>query len=330
MVFSTNQVRQLYVAKSVADGVPSALGAIKVAKKDNCLYFQHVGAAGLTRSDLIPLDTITYGKHTPAASMAEKATVGLVTLNTELAAAPVAGVSYVLGVNVRQYGSLGEENTMYKNAEVTATAADASDISAFYIKMAIALAKNLKDGYAPVAKAVVATSDSKYVEVLPKDTVATVKGRLDSATATAVGVEEVAQEWIRGIKPQDPVYFTLSVKPVSISGVELPWGVIEYKKDATQVISNGHKIADLEYFCMGERGDVYRQVGWPNYVPTKYLISDAEAEGEFDVIDIHFAFVDDNEGCQKSEKDITIVGSASVIGQLKTAINTTAGSTIIA
>ena len=73
-------------------------------------------------------------------------------------------------------------------------------------------------------------------------------------------------------------------------------------------IGNSYNIADLEYFALGERGDKYRLIGWPNAAPSNTIITASEiGDGKgFCVLNIHFAFTDSNEGVQKSEKDITI------------------------
>jgi len=89
------------------------------------------------------------------------------------------------------------------------------------------------------------------------------------------------------------------------------------------VIRNGKQIADLEYFLMGERGDMYRHLGWPNYVPTKYLVDPTAA---YDVIDIHYAYVGANHSVQKSEKTLTIVcptdeaAGTATLGTVATAV----------
>lgn len=69
-------------------------------------------------------------------------------------------------------------------------------------------------------------------------------------------------------------------------------------------IGNGYKIAELEWFLMGERGDQYRQLYWPKNIETKYL---ADASKEYYTLDIHYAYQGSCEDIQKSEKDILIV-----------------------
>ena len=69
---------------------------------------------------------------------------------------------------------------------------------------------------------------------------------------------------------------------------------------------------------MGERGDQYRDTNGLIKINTQYL---ADANKDYCAIDIHYAFVDSNEGVQKSEKDIYIVGEQATITALITAIN---------
>ena len=81
-------------------------------------------------------------------------------------------------------------------------------------------------------------------------------------------------------------------------------------------------LADLEYFCMGARGDHYRMMGYPNVIKTKYLV---DPDSKYDTLDIHYAFIDSNESVQKSEKDITLVcvndGSHTAMKALIAAVN---------
>ena len=122
---------------------------------------------------------------------------------------------------------------------------------------------------------------------------------------------------------------------IVVNGDDRIWGLVE-KQASTNSIPDGHKIADLEYFCMGERGDVYRMVGFPNVIRTKYLVN---PDLKYNTIDIHYAYVGSNEAVQKSEKDITIVvpkvgdnnqTSNKLTNDIITAINTATGLTITA
>ena len=76
---------------------------------------------------------------------------------------------------------------------------------------------------------------------------------------------------------------------------------------------------------MGERGDHYRNINWPYVIETTYLV---EPEDEYSVLDIHYAYVGSNENVQKSERDITLVGSKDNIKAVILAINNAAGTSI--
>jgi hypothetical protein len=77
---------------------------------------------------------------------------------------------------------------------------------------------------------------------------------------------------------------------------------------------------------MGERGDVYRGVGFPNNFNTTYLVDPSKA---YHTLDIHYAYVGSNEAVQKSEKDITIVcADKAELNKVISAVNTATGLTI--
>ena len=87
---------------------------------------------------------------------------------------------------------------------------------------------------------------------------------------------------------------------------------------------------------MGERGDIYRGVAFPHNIPTTYLV---DPTIKYNVIDIHYAYVGNNEGVQKSEKTITLVvpkvGATNSVSNVLansiiTAINDATGLTIAA
>jgi hypothetical protein len=113
---------------------------------------------------------------------------------------------------------------------------------------------------------------------------------------------------------------------VTYEGDEVVWGKVEnVSKESGITVSNGKTIADMEYFYMGERGDIYRDMGAPNTYDTQYLVN---PDSEYAVFEIHYAYVGANESVQKSEKDITIVGDDTTIRDLVKAFKTVTGLTV--
>lgn len=317
-VFSTNQVRQLYVATELKEGAAHVLatdqaGAIAL-KTDNAkshMYFEYKGAGGLTRSDLISIENVLYAKATPASALSRKLKKVTVTLDqTVNDGNPIAGQDYILRIVFRQYLGMSDEDQYQKYGMVHAYAGMTP--SDFYKTLAISLAKNFSRELVPLVKFKVGNT-----EVTPNTKLADIAGDADSLV-----IEEVEQPWTLGTQEQVPVYFEVYPTTVTFNSDERIWGETE-KEDSNATVKDGHIIADLEYFCMGERADQYRNIGWPNSIPTKYLVDPTK---EYHVLDLHYAYVGSNESVQKSEKDITIVSTdKAVINGLVDAINTATG-----
>ena len=343
--FSTNQVRQLYVATAVKSQhvlASDAAGSIAV-KNDtakNHLYFEYKGADNLMRSDLIDIKNILHAKVTNANDMAHKLKAVTVTLDNGVnAGAPVAGQDYILRIAFRQYVGMSDEDQYFKYGMVHAYAGMNAD--KFYKVLALSLAKNFSREVVPLIKIEVHSKATKskggfdsngYMVVTPatKD-----NGKSDTTNpyyATdaivtdidSIRITEVEQPWRLGVMAQTPVYFTVQPVAVMVNGDERIWATVTEGTNGT--IGNGKKIADLEYFCMGERGDMYRGIGFPNNIVTTYLVDPTKTYYTFD---IHYAYVGNNESVQKSEKDITIVCSNKTeFNKIVTAFNTATGLTI--
>lgn len=303
MVFSTNQVRQLYVATDVKEGAAHVLATDTVGtialKTDNAkshMYFEYRGVGGLVRSDLIDVDKVLYAKATPASALARKLKKATVTLDATVNGGnPIAGQDYILRIVFRQYLGMSDEDQYQKYGMVHAYAGmTASD---FYKTLAISLAKNFSRELVPLVKFKIGAT-----EVTPNTKLADIAGDADSLV-----IEEVEQPWTLGIQEQVPVYFEVYPTTVTFNSDERIWGEVEMgDTGAANAIKDGKIIADLEYFCLGERADQYRNIGWPNAIPSKTLVDPAK---EYHVLDIHYAYVGSNECVQKSEKDITIVSA---------------------
>ena len=353
MNYSVNQVRQLYVAKALKTPhvlASDAAGSIAV-KNDtakNHMYFEYKGADNLMRSDLIDIKNILYAKATDADDMAHKLKAVTVTLDSEVnAGAPVAGQDYILRIVFKQYVGMSDEDQYFKYGMVHAYAG--MDADEFYKVLALSIAKNFSREVVPLIKIEVHSKATKskggfdsngYMVVTPttKD-----NGKSDTTNpyyATnaivtdidSIRITEVEQPWRLGVMAQTPVYFTVQPVAVMVNGDERIWATVTESTNGT--IDNGKKIADLEYFCMGERGDIYRGVAFPHNIPTTYLV---DPTIKYNVIDIHYAYVGSNEGVQKSEKTITLVVpkvgatnsvSNALANSIISAINTATGLTI--
>lgn len=331
--FSTNQVRQLYVVKSVAENnthVSPSDAAGKVSLQfdtaENHMYLEYKGADNLMRSDLIDINNILYAKSTEAAKMDYKMKSSTIKLDTNInGGAPVAGQDYILRIAFRQYVGMSDEDQYFKYGMVHAYAG--MKASEFYKALAQSLAKNFSREVTPLIKIEVHTTaapseggfdDDGYMVVTPST-----KDNVIAADIDSIRITEVEQPWKLGVMAQTPVYFTVQPTTITVSGDERIWATVTDSTNGT--LGNGKNIADLEYFCMGERGDIYRGVGFPNNIVTTYLVDPTK---RYSVLDIHYAHVGSNEAAQKSEKTITLVCDESAkvdLNSLITKFNTATG-----
>lgn len=329
MVISINQVRQLYVTKALKASTAALTTAGDIVPKADTakttLYFQYMSPAGIVSSDKIDIANIMYAKATSSDALAHKLVRYSVTLDADVADAPVAGQNYILRLAFRQYIGLSEEDQYFKYGEVIARSGmTASD---FYKKMAISLAKNLenKTESTPLVNIyLISATASTDVPV----TSATKESDLTATDYNQIIIEETEQPWVLGMMPQAFIPFTPQSLTITVDGEERLWAKAEVVTPENTV-PDGHLMADLEYFCMGARGDIYRGMGYPNIIKTTYL---ADPDAIYDTLDIHYFYTGSNESVQKSEKTITLIavndGSHTVMNALIDAINTASGLTI--
>lgn len=154
--FSVNQVRQLYVVKTVVDyessSLPSAAGAVRMQTQGGYMWFDHYGPGGLTRSDLINLDHLKYFKAVKSSAMASTMKKELITISNSAlsSSATIAGQDYILKFEFSNWGTAGIEDTYYKYATVRGNGVDTA--SAFYEKLYDSLVMNFAKESVPLLK----------------------------------------------------------------------------------------------------------------------------------------------------------------------------------
>ena len=329
--FSQNQVQQLYVVSansSTAITSGSAVGTVKpcadTAKSH--LYFSYRGEGGVMRSDLIDISKIVSAKATSAVKMQRQPSARKIALNNDFltSSAPIVGQDYILEIAFRNYIGMSENDQYFKFGMVHCASGDTA--SSFYIKLAKSLAVNFSREVGKVVTIYLEdnTGTAGALGALTEVTTAT---NVTSLTDTYVGIiiEEYPQEWVLGTFSQVPVNFELISKTITFNGDDVNWGVATdvTAKMTTAKIGNGNKAADLEYFCMGNRGDMYRMVGFPKVLNTKYQINPSL---QYDFIDIQYYYSGDAECVQKSPKTITLVAPAGSAGTTHTIANAVIGA----
>jgi hypothetical protein len=241
------------------------------------VYLAYKGPGGLVRSDLIDPTKLTYTKVTPASKMARPLRKDKVSLDSAVNNGnPIVGQDYLLRITFRQHVSLSSEDQYSKYGAVRVT--PGMTAKQFYATMAESLTSNFSREVTELLKFSVAEDDSGII------------------------IEEVEQPWVLGKIESMPLNYSIQPDLVVVEGVEAIWGKVT-PETPTTLVGNGKQIADLEYFAMGERADLYRGVGFPNNLETKYLVN---PDKEYSVIDLAFYYSGDGEDVQKSQKVITI------------------------
>lgn len=294
MVFSTNQVRHLYVVKAYGDAdTPSAVnGTLENTTKDGKITFKYKGIGGMTRTDVIDAKKITRVNYTASTvdSQKTKKRVANVTVSNDVNnGGIILGQDYILRVNITSGSGLPGEYSYIKHAAAHATST-VNTKAKLIAKLAVSLAKNLS------------RDAVEYIEVYvgsTKVTPTTDEGTLTGETLTIKGATPV---WKRGTMACVPTMFDVYVGTVDFEKNEYVWGEVTYGVEE-DTLPNGVMISDLEYFCMGERGDMYRNIGWPNVIPTEYL---ADPDTAYEIFDIYYYEDGGNEAVQKSEKVLTL------------------------
>ena len=319
-VFSTNQVRQLYVVDNVvsSESALATAGDVFAKKSGDDIYFKYVGALGDTmRTDIINQKQLIYTSVATSDKLAYKLKGQKITLNPNVnGGKPIEGRDYILRVLFSEYIGISPVDKTLKYGTVHITPGmTASD---FYAEMAYSLMQSQKKEPNLIMYVAVIVSGTFEGNVISDtDTLQDVK---DMGTIEGIVIFEAGQPWHLGVMPQGVIKIDAQVTRITYNGDDsIFWGVVE---DATMpssyVLPEGQKIADLEYFCMGERGDQYRNAGWPNVIPTKYLV---DPTAEYDLYTIHYAYVGEGTHQEKSEKDIQFAVLKSASSAFKTKLN---------
>lgn len=329
-MFSVNQNRQLYVVKNWVGDAGFEVGGSALTPGDlgyatfdkNKIFFRYVGANGdVLRSDIIPLEQINYINYTAAADMIPLAKEYSVSVNSDLLtdSKVPAGKHYILRLNYKRISGISDEEFNMVFGDCYTTAAISSTV--LLKRLGISLAKNLAANTTGQVLADIVFGDTPI-------TAQTTEADLDGESGTTLTIKEKMFPWKgAGMSLAAVLPFSVSGNTVTVDGIDIPWisttnGVVPFESAAADTV-NGKLIANLEWFCAGEKGDQYRGIGWPNVVDTKYLV---DPTANYDVFDISYYYQGDNEDVQHSSKVITLAVLSSAASSIKSVLS---GLTVI-
>lgn len=301
MNFSTNQVIQLYVLDGGAPTKVETAGGI-----------QYV----ITHADgkVETTDLIKNIIGTPAVVEATNDRIALkeaqIKINSGLV---VAGQEYVIALTFRGYSS---EDTYHK---VFAAKAKSTTLADLYKDLA--LNAWLQRG----------VEVEPLYDIYVGGTKVATKAALEAASfEDGFSLVEATPYWKLGSFAEAASTIEIGTSPVWVSGTERnDWLVddegnpVVFKDYGTTSIANTHKIADLEYFAKGERGNSNALAGWPDNIEPDLYIDSKDTTG-YAVLTVHYAFVGSNDEVQKSERDAIFVAkqaNKSLLDTIATQVN---------
>ena len=358
MNFSTNQVKQLYVLNSSSVVTQKVIKTPDGAA--NKAVVLDIDGERTDILDLKLISTITTAKASDASQQLKRKGV-LVALNPNVNSGnPVAGQDYIIGLTYR--GHIGEEDTYHKFAEAKAKTGDTAatllqalaasfiaqqnvEVSPLYDLFTAAGDKLVDSKGIPTFSAtkayakgdkVVYTDGKVYAFTTSHsagswttDVAATGEAVVSAITSTGFYIVEPVPYWALGKFPETLMKMEIATPAIiAASQPEENW-LANYKfvavpasLTAVAPIYNSHKVADLEYFCKGERGvSAGLHAPYDVQIPLNLKVN-ADAQYGYDILNIHFAFKGDNQQSTLSEKDITIVapgdGTSTINSKLST------------
>lgn len=305
MNFSTNQVMQLHViAENESAAVKPIYGVDGETVKGYIVQIKN-GEEVIDTSDIIDAKNI-LSKTLVSADAANEKLVRkglLVALNPKVnGGKPVGGREYVLTLTYRGFG---EEDTYSKVVSTTGVAEEAA--APLLQRLAEALIDNN-------------TEYSALYHLYLADGTAITKKNLTSITDAGFYVVEPVPYWSLGRFAESLMNIDVQTNTIfDENSVEVREWLANYKFAAVPsslklaAIPNTHRVADLEYFCKGERGTSNALVGWPDTPDYVAKVNPKSTKG-YDILTVHCAFVGANASNQKSEKDIIFVAEHGAEG----------------
>lgn len=285
MNFSTNQVLHFYVNDAAINSV------VKVGNKyaDGTFSLEITdGTHTVLRSDKI--ENVLWVKKATAAKQRTPYMEATLQFDATVNGGnPVAGENYIVTVAYPSIGGVGIEAWTTKTASAYA---DGEKDSA-------AIMKELADA---------------FNEAFEADGILTASAV--GAALTITQSDLATDTFEAGIRPAYVVNFTVRANKVTLEGLEVDWlskDSFKVKASKTLSMSGSYKLADMEYFALGERGDEYRTIGWPNVAYKSkdyYKINPAK---DYDVYTIHYCAIGSNAN-YKMEKEIVIATVGAIEG----------------
>lgn len=299
--FNTYQTRHFYVAKAIDANVDTNGDIALKTTTTGEAYFSYRNADGLlTRSDLIKPENIVSLKLTSAADMATPLMAHTITIDTNaVTLSNLVGKDIALNVTLHQIISYDSSDSILVAAHVTGTSANTASAGAFYAAVAKALVDAMpKMADVPFKVFLGSTEITKATSSIPTN-------------ATALVIVPAPGKYTRGKLSKEALEISVASSVRDSNVEDIAWAIDTVAKSTVTnntVIPGVYALADLEYFALGERGDIYRGSTWPNNYEPTYMI---DLTKDYNVLSVEFFWQGSAENVQKSPRMIQVAAEAA-------------------
>lgn len=317
--FNTYQTRHFYVAGAIDTNVDTALDIALKKTANGEMFFSYMNADGLlTRSDTFDPKKIVSIKKTKSAEMDRPLMAHTISVDTSaVTLANLVGKTLTCTITVHGVFDYDDSNSDSIVASVVGDSTNTASAAAFHKALAIAIAKALPVG-----------ADKNYpiINVFSNGSLVTRTTAASSVTGAAAGVVLVpgVQKYVRGKLSGEPCDFSVAFRLADGNYGDIVWGTDTVAKSAISgytVYPANYVLADLEYFALGERGDMYRGSMWPNDYATTYSIN--PNSGTYSVLSIEYYWQGGAENVQKSPRMIQIAAPETQSNDIVTTLYNT-------
>ncbi len=280
-----NQVRQMYVGQAAVDDMAglkagNANDFVLLDKNGGAIgagldfkLFQKDAMGTIISSDTIKPENVLDVRSVPyKQAVLKKVTIDGLTVDVN--------TLYTVNIEISQHGSMSQEDTYLKQGYYKAVAGD--DAEAVVDGLITSLNRNF-------SREIGATATTNRSFTFSKT---------GSGATAALVVEGKKDDLNFDADKKIKIYDEFTV---DISCTTYP--TVTITEAGSQGTNTGYEIMEMERYLLGERGDTYRENGYPFNIVGPALVSDV-TKG-YDVVEIHYYDEGRNEA-KKSKKTLTI------------------------
>ena len=286
-----NQVRHLYVGTAPAATITSMATLKSTGVSGDLLLLGKDGAAVSAGGDfklfqkdtlgnIISSDTIKAANVLSSKSVAYTAAV--LQVDTVSAITATAGELYTAEVRISGFGSLSQENEYVKKGFYLGVSGD--DAEAVVDGLIASLNRNFSREVGATASA------NPYVAF----------SKTGSGGSAALVITEKA-DWKAGFNGNQKSNHSLKYDVAFFSDAAFTLTATTAQSNG---VGTGYQVVEMEHFLLGERGDTYRESGYPHNIAGPGLRS--TVAGTYDIIELAY-WDEGRDEAKKSKKQLTIV-----------------------